>query len=502
MKKLFPLLFILVFTIVFITACTKIITTDIGGDLIPPIDGVNTKEMFLKVVSKNWKDTIVKVGIGTPNTLGVVNDPLFGKTEASINVELKPNAFPVTFPVGKDSLFIDSVVMVLSYSGAWGDTSKHLGLRVYEIQSPEPDPNTDILRSDTTYATDYTKPLRGNELTENYVAADIDITKLNDVDTIRRFNDVTTSQIRIRLNKSYGEKLLKNFDTTASGAYHNDSLFERTFKGYQIVPSESNAGNALLRINLLDTAKTKLAIYYNYIKRDTAGGLRDTAVRYFTTNSSTSIGTGSSNYIKRERSTEIQNFIPTNINVNDSLLYIDANPGIYTRILIDSLPLLTNRIIHRAELVMEQVPGDPINDGYFTVPNLFLTPYNTDSMRRFALPYDVVTSGGAVVNQLTYGCIPVKKIDPITQQTIYAYAFDITRYAQGVITRHEEAFPLILYAPSNDFIYATKTSLYNNIYTGSSSGPLNAPAIGRVRLGGGNNTHHKMRLRIVYSDIK
>ncbi|CAN5568282.1 hypothetical protein BH10BAC2_BH10BAC2_27720 [soil metagenome] len=501
MKKLFPLLTILVLTLVFITACTKIITTDIGSDLIPPIDGVNTKEMFLDVVSKNWKDTIVKVGIGTPNALGVVNDPLFGKTEASINIELKPNVFPVTFPVSKDSLFIDSVVMVLSYSGAWGDTIPHLGLRVYEIQSLEPDPNTDILRSDTTYATSYTKPTRGNELTENYVAADIDITKLNDVDTIRRFNDVTTNQIRIRLNKSYGEMLLKNYDTTATGAYHNDSLFERTFKGYQIVPSESNSGNALLRIDLLDTAKTKLAIYYNYLKRDSVGA-KDTAVRYFTTNSSTSIGTGSSNYIKRERSLEIQKFIPTNPNTNDSLLFIDANPGIYTRILIDNLPLLTNRIIHRAELVMEQVPGDIINDGYFTPPNLFLTPYNTDSMRRFALPYDVVISGGAVVNQFTYGCIPVKKIDPSTQQTIYAYAFDITRYAQGVITRQEEAFPLILYAPSNDFIYPTKTSLYNNIYTGSSSGPLNAPAIGRVRLGGGNNTNHKMRLRIVYSDIK
>jgi len=48
-KKLFPLLTILVFFIVFITACTKIVTTDIGGELLPPIDGVNTK-----VIGGEW----------------------------------------------------------------------------------------------------------------------------------------------------------------------------------------------------------------------------------------------------------------------------------------------------------------------------------------------------------------------------------------------------------------------------------------------------------------
>jgi Domain of unknown function (DUF4270) len=491
-KKLFPLLTILVLTIVFIAACTKIVTTDIGGDLIPPIDGVNTKEMFLNVTSKNIKDTFVKVDISTPNTLGFVNDPLFGKTEAAINVEMKPSIFPVTFPVSKDSLFIDSVVLILGYTGAWGDTVSHLGLRVYEVKNT--DAGADPLQYDTTYATNY-QVERGNELTYNYTAADIDITKLNDVDTLFQYNDITTNQLRIRLNDAYGEKLLKNFDTTATGAYHSDSLFERFFKGYQIVPEQT--GNALVRINLLDT-NTKLAIYYNYILRDSAGK-RDTTVRYFKTNN---LSCGSSNFVKRNRTgTAIPGYVPANINANDSLLFVDANPGIYTRILIDSLATLSNRIIHRAELVMEQVPDNALTDALFAPPNLFLTPISADSTPRFVLPYDVVIANGTIVNQFSYGCTPVRKTDPGTQQIIYAYAFDITRYAQGIITRHETSFPLILYAPSYDFVYAPETSIYP-IYTGTSTGPLNAPAIGRVRLGGGNNTAHKMRLRIVYSDIK
>lgn len=493
MKKLFPLLTILVLTIVFITACTKIITTDIGGDLIPPIDGVNTKEMFLAVNSKNIKDTTVRVGIITPNALGFVNDPLFGKTSAAINVELKPTIYPVTFPVGKDSLFIDSVVLILGYTGAWGDTISHLGLRVYEVKNT--DASVKPLHEDSTYATNY-QVERGDELTYNYSPADIDIRKFNDVDTLFRYSDVTTNQLRIRLNDAYGTELLKNYDTTSTSAYHSDSLFERFFKGYQIVPEQT--GNALLRINLLDT-NTKLAIYYNYIYRDSANGKRDTTVRYFKTNN---FSCGSSNYVQRNRTgTSIPSYIPSNGNENDSLLFIDGNPGIYTRIQIPGLDTLSNRIIHRAELVMEQVPGDEINDALFTPPNLFLTPVSADTTPRFALPYDVVISNGSIVNQFTYGCIPVRKTDPLTQQTIYAYAFDVTRYTQGIITRDETSFPLILYAPSNDYIYINETSIYT-IYTGSSTGPLNTPAIGRVRLGGGSNTNHKMRLRIVYSDIK
>lgn len=499
MKKQLPLLIILVLAVVFISACTKIVATDIGGDILPPIDGVVTKEMYLDVTTKNSTDTTVKVGIGTPNALGYIsNDPLFGKTTASINVELKPSTFPVTFPVSKDSLFIDSVVLVMGYTGAWGDTLSHLRLHVYEVQNT--DPGVDFLRADTVYSTNYNLQ-RGRELTENNVAADIDITKLNDVDSLFRYNDIISNQVRIKLGNFYGEELLKNYDTSSTGAYHNDSLFQRFFKGYQIVPEQT--GNALLRMNLLDT-NTQLAIYYRYTYRDSLNGKQDTTVRYWGTNN---YNCGTSNYVIRDRSgTPIPSYIPPNTNTNDSLLFIDVNPGIYTKVAINGLDTLSNKIIHRAELVMEQVPGDPASDALFTVPNLFLTPYSTDSMRRFALPYDVTTYSGTVTNQISYGCFPNKKIDPATQQTISFYTFDISRYVQGIITRHENIYPLILYAPSNDYIYPTENALYQ-VYTGSASSsgapfPLNAPAMGRIRLGGGSSVNHKMQLHIVYSNIK
>jgi hypothetical protein len=42
----------------------------------------------------------------------------------------------------------------------------------------------------------------------------------------------------------------------------------------------------------------------------------------------------------------------------DSLVYVQTSPGSYVRVRIPGLQALSNRIIHRAELIAEQVPDD------------------------------------------------------------------------------------------------------------------------------------------------
>ena len=41
----------------------------------------------------------------------------------------------------------------------------------------------------------------------------------------------------------------------------------------------------------------------------------------------------------------------------------------------------SNRVIHRAELLMEQEAGDAATDIKFTAPNLFLCAVNPDSLK-------------------------------------------------------------------------------------------------------------------------
>ena len=43
-------------------ACTKITNTDIGSGLIPPVDGVNTKDTVIDVITKNQSFDTVAVG--------------------------------------------------------------------------------------------------------------------------------------------------------------------------------------------------------------------------------------------------------------------------------------------------------------------------------------------------------------------------------------------------------------------------------------------------------
>jgi len=484
-KKHLALFFLL--SALLFSACTKIVTTELGGDLIPPVDGVNTKEMYLDVASINAADTITRIGLSLDHALGYVNDPLFGKTTASINVQLKPS-FPLVWPASKDSMYIDSVVMVLSYKGFWGDSLKPLSFHVYNILA-DGDSSQVNLSPDSAYKTNRVVP-RGQELTENFTAKTVYPYTLND--SIYPFKEQAANQLRIRLNASYGASLL-GLDT---GFYKYDSLFDHEIKGYQIVPEQNSQSNALLRINLLDT-NTKLAIYFRYKKN----GKMDTTVSYFRTNSYTS---GSSNYIIRNRiGSEVAAWLPHNNSTNDSLLFIDTNPGIYAKLQINGLDTISNKIIHRAEILMEQVP-DAANpdEKYLTAPNLFLTPFSLDSMRRFGLPNDIQYGSGFVANQYLLGCYPYTKKDSSTGLSIYAYRFDISRYVQGVVSRQEKTYNLVLFAPFNDYIYTTENSPYAAFTGTSPANPLNpAPSMGRIRLGGGSSVQHKMKLHIVYSDI-
>src|SRR6478735_2144489 len=97
------------FTVFFIAAalfysCTKIITTDIGGDLLPPADDIITKDMVIDIATKNMRYDSVAVGISDDHVLGYLNDPIFGKTTASINFQVAPPSTPFTRGIPKENV--------------------------------------------------------------------------------------------------------------------------------------------------------------------------------------------------------------------------------------------------------------------------------------------------------------------------------------------------------------------------------------------------------------
>lgn len=463
--------------------CTKISNTDIGSGLIPPVDGVRTKDTVLDVITKNQSFDSVAVGFSDDHVLGYTSDPVFGTTSASVNFQLSlPNSDFGFGVADKNSLVLDSVVLSMSYKNVWGDSMSPLSLHVYEIDPEVP------FRVDSSYNNTISFE-KGNELTENNTAAVVYPYLLNDPDTIKQFSEDATNQLRIRLSSTFGNRLLHNYDSL--NEYQTDSTFHNAVRG--LIVEAEHSGNSLLLLNLSDTS-TRLSLYYHYPGTDSA-------VRRFATNALTC---ASSNTIIRNYSgTQLANFYPPNANPNseDSLLFIQTSPGTYAKIKIPQIDSLPNMIIHRAEILMQQVPDIGGADQTFTTPNLFLAAYSEDSNRRFAVPYDLQFSSGTFVNLSAFGVTPIPKSTGLFGATTSNYSFDISRYVQGVVTRKDAAYDFILWAPYNYYIYPTLTS-YPFAYP-ISTPALNSVAIGRVRLGGGNNlSGYKMRLHIVYSPVQ
>jgi hypothetical protein len=186
---------------------------------------------------------------------------------------------------------------------------------------------------------------------------------------------------------------------------------------------------------------------------------------------------------------------------NADRVFIQTSPGTYATIDIPGLKSLSNRIIHRAELITEQDPeSDPSATVYAPPRYLLLSAYDTAKKHKINVPTDFeVSQGGANIESFG-GFLTYKNITGVSGR-VASYTFNISRYVQGIVTRKDTSYQLRIYAPSNDslkytFPFPNTTTSTTYYLTQASANPI---AHGRVRLGGGTNTRFRMRLRIIYS---
>jgi hypothetical protein len=481
----FPRLILFSFSLlIIISSCKKINeATDLGGDIIPGADGVSTFDTTISVESYNSifdpaKDSVY-TGRASDHILGsITSDPFFGKTDATIFLQLKPEFYPWNFSgiYNKDSLQIDSVVMILGWTGTWGDTTIRQHVNVYEMDQ------TNQFRADSFYLT------REKSFTYSSLLGSKDFYPYELHDSIKAFQDTTVGQLRIRLDNSFGRRLL-DYDTTQ--AYKNDSAFSTYVKGFAVVPDASQ-GNALMRFALASNPNTKLAIYYRYRK----GGQDITTVSYFPF-------TGSSarhNYINR-----LNNFAGTSLAAasagpaEDPLIYLINTPGSYATVKIPGLRNLTNRIINRAELIVEQV-YDP-SDKYLTPPEaVFLDVYDSALSDYKFTPYDF-SPNPSESGYDVYGMFGKNTVDG-GGNPIRVWKFGITRYVQNILTNKEPLHDFRLISARSVFErYRASVLLNTGGYVYGAVSINSQYAIGRVRVGGGNHPTQRMRLHIIYTKI-
>ncbi|MCK9403145.1 MAG: DUF4270 domain-containing protein [Chitinophagaceae bacterium] len=480
-----------IFLIAFGSGCTRISSTDIGSGLIPAIDGVNTRDTLLDVITDSFEDTdSTRIYKGDNHLLGTItNDPIFGKTTASMFFELKPGSYPYYIPGNKDSLVVDSAVLIVSYRGFYGDSTQPLRLNVFEIDKNTP------LNIFNAYPANYAASHNFNLVQSLGNSINVDIRRMGD--SVKNRYEDATNQIRFRLNASVAKRFLKDYDST--NAYISDSAFRTYFAGFAITANTGTSANALLKINLADT-NTKFALYYS--SSSTGATKRDTSVAYLKFSTSYS---GDANLVLRDRSGSDAAKHLTTTAKPDSLVYVQTTPGTYVRIKIPGLQSMSNRIIHRAELITEQVPDDanlPTIETQMLPPKiLLLTAFDSARNSKRNIPNDyILSSSGA--NTAAFGGYLVSKSVP-GYDRIASYTFDISRYIQGIVTRKDTSFTLRLSAPSNDSLLYTPPypgNTFSQTYYMSPSGG-NDVGDGRIRLGGGSHTRFRMRLRIIFSRI-
>jgi len=274
--------------------------------------------------------------------------------------------------------------------------------------------------------------------------------------------------------------------------FYSDSVFKTKYKGFAVVADGGNDANGLFYISLTE-AKTRLEVFYTATHDSLYTGFSSLPLSVGAYASVTA--SANANSIVRDTTTSQFPNSP-----DPTALYIQSAPGSAINLSIPQLATLSNRIIHRAEIILEQVPGSPM-DAVLTAPKyLYLDLIDTTNPKKYKpLYYDL--SPGSFYNPDDpvyffpsqgidfnyYGGDLRTKADGLGVRSYYT--FNLTRYIQSLVTKGGTNYKFRVYAP------------YNLNYYGYTLKYQNELSYGRIKIGNGNHANFRLRMRIVYSKL-
>jgi hypothetical protein len=161
---------------------------------------------------------------------------------------------------------------------------------------------------------------------------------------------------------------------------------------------------------------------------------------------------------------------------------------------------MTNRIIHRAEIIVEQIAGSTGNDVFSAPQYLYLDLIDSGNTRKYKPIYYDLNNTQSYDPDNFISFFPTQGIDQnyfggfkrVMEDGLGIrayYNFNVTRYVQSLVTKGGINYNFRLFAPYNIYYYGLKLPYKNNL------------AYGRVKIGNGNNAKYRLRMRIIYSKI-
>lgn len=345
--------------------------------------------------------------------LGFMNDPIFGKTTASIYTEALPAVLPARFGgIPADSLVIDSVVISMAYVTYVGNINNALNLRVYELDQEIP---MDSVYSGRVLATK-------SEIVVNnptFVPMPTYAFPLSEE------GDTLGPHLRINIDKEFGRRFINTLDTT----YSNAAAYRNFFKGFLITVDEAEHEGSLLYFNL----GANLSTFSIFFKR--AGATTNSEYSVLLGNQTGRRFTSFNNYNHAFTSEQIlSQAVNGDTLKGDSLLFLQAMGNYRVKI---QMPYIS-------DLVNQQQGDFAINSARLIVPMEGV--FNIDSIdrsRALVLYRENPEKPGELL-PLSDQFLGLGYFGGLVNDTSKEYVFNITRHLQMAMENPQFNTPLYL----------------------------------------------------------
>lgn len=276
--------------------------------------------------------------------LGYIQDPDFGTTRASIYTQFSLTGSSVNFGVNPE---LDSIVLILQYTGFYGDTNARLTARVHEL--------TEGLSNSTSqrYFSNSTTNFDATNLTYN---PSFSFTPRPHTPVLIE-NTKRPAQLRIRLSDELGQHFIDNQNRLGT----NDD-FLNFFKGLHLTVSGfSNSGTGCLVYLNLRNDISAITMYYRNQEGNKTYSLRVTGTSAYYNNFSHDYTTSNNQDLKDQ-------VLSGNKEKGKQTLFVQPMGGVKTFIQFPNLydTFKDQKIvINKAELVISNIT---IDDNAFPSP--------------------------------------------------------------------------------------------------------------------------------------
>ena len=341
----------------------------IGGEVVDPdrpdVTFTDTLSIFASSVEVDSVRTYNSLGLLTTYLCGNLDDPIFGKSEAVINTQLRltgtlDSNILAGIPSGKTKL--DSVIIVLRYDTAsfYGNVNTNQDLSVFLLDE-DMDNNVEY------YSSDDFAPSR------LLASATIDPSKNDSIFSVINSVGDTIFPPQVRLVVDNNDELFQDFlfkdGPTSYPYYQDDASFLELVKGIKIRVDENTSTDLMMGFNLTSTI-AGMYIYY------TDSALVSGSYQFLVNNNAAQMVHFEHDYVGSEAELAIDNETEGN-----NLFFIQGMSGLNAKFRIPYAQNLQNAIVNQAQLELTVATMLPDDEAVFhddPISQLLISKINSD----------------------------------------------------------------------------------------------------------------------------